>query len=358
MDGDGREDLLALLGSGRVDVFWNRAAGLARGPSTELAVDPRDSAYGRTAELDGDGRADLFVRAKRGEPSSWRFESWLGDGSGGFAIAASVPFDADAELDLILVRVDGSAFADVLSLSHASSDASKLQVRRWRGRGDGRSRRPRSSCRSTIRISAWAAPSSAPRTRSSRATSTPTEGRISSSPRAPSIRPAFPTCRASGSETAPVAIHEAITRSPGGRPSSSTWTVTGATRSSSANSRRRETPGYCGERWTERGARPPASAPRTASSSRSSTGIPRGWRPSSPTASSAPTGSPNPVPCGSRRFRRCRRRRSWTSMAMAIATSSASRPARSVPPAASSSPGASAIRDRVRRCFSSRSSSP
>lgn len=96
VDGDGREDLLAHLGSGRVDVFWNRAATLARGPSTELAVDPRDSAYGRTAELDGDGRADLFVRARRGEPSSWRFESWLGDGSGGFAMAASVPFDADA----------------------------------------------------------------------------------------------------------------------------------------------------------------------------------------------------------------------------------------------------------------------
>ncbi|MBK9089881.1 MAG: VCBS repeat-containing protein [Holophagales bacterium] len=137
VDGDGREDLLLHVGSGRVDVLWNRADGLARGPSTELAVDPRDSAYGMTAELDGDGRADLFVRAKRGEPSSWRFESWLGDGSGRFAMAASVPFDAEAELDLILVRVDGSAFADVLSLSHAASDASKLQVRRWRGRGDG-----------------------------------------------------------------------------------------------------------------------------------------------------------------------------------------------------------------------------
>ncbi len=137
VDGDGREDLLAHLGSGRVDVFWNRAAGLARGPSTELAVDPRDSAYGRTAELDGDGRADLFVRARRGESSSWRFESWLGDGSGRFAMAASVPFDAEAELDQILVRVDGSAFADVFSLSHPASDASKLQVRRWRGRGDG-----------------------------------------------------------------------------------------------------------------------------------------------------------------------------------------------------------------------------
>ena len=136
-DGDGREDLLAHLGSGRVDVFWNRATGLVRGPSTALAADPRDSAYGTIAELDGDGKADLFVRAKRGEPSSSRFESWLGDGSGGFAMAASVPFDAEAELDMIRVRVDGSAFADVLSLSHPASDASKLQVRRWRGRGDG-----------------------------------------------------------------------------------------------------------------------------------------------------------------------------------------------------------------------------
>ncbi len=137
VDGDGREDLLLHLGSGRVDVFWNRAVGLARGPSTQLAVDPRDAAYGRTADLNGDGRADLFVRAKRGEPSSWRFESWLGDGTGGFAMVASVPFDAEAELDLTLVRVDGSAFPDVLSLSHPASGASKLQVRSWRGRGDG-----------------------------------------------------------------------------------------------------------------------------------------------------------------------------------------------------------------------------
>jgi hypothetical protein len=80
---------------------------------------------------------DFFVVRYADEPSSRRFETWLGDGAGGFARGASVPFDAEVVSGLTLVRVDGGAVPDVLAVAVPASDPSKLQVRRWRGRGDG-----------------------------------------------------------------------------------------------------------------------------------------------------------------------------------------------------------------------------
>lgn len=137
VDPDGRGDLLAFLPSGRVVVYWNRAGGLDRGPSTEVVVDPRHLRFQRAADLDGDGRVDLLVVAETDGPSSRRLESWLGDGAGGFARAASLPLDAGVELGLALRRVDGGALPDVLSIAPSGSDASKLKVLSWRNGGDG-----------------------------------------------------------------------------------------------------------------------------------------------------------------------------------------------------------------------------
>ncbi|HYN43832.1 MAG TPA: VCBS repeat-containing protein, partial [Thermoanaerobaculia bacterium] len=136
-DGDGRPDLIAFLVSGRVDVFWNRSGRLVRGPSTEVAVDPRHLRFQKAADLDGDGRVDLLVVADTDEPSSRRLESWRGDGAGGFARAASLPLDAGVDVGLALLRVDGGELPDVLSVVRSGTDASKFRVLRWRNRGGG-----------------------------------------------------------------------------------------------------------------------------------------------------------------------------------------------------------------------------
>ena len=119
VDGDSRPDVLAYLPSGRVVVFWNRAGGLFRGLTTEVAVDPRHLRFQKPADLDGDGRVDLLVVAETDEPSSRRLESWLGDGAGGFASAASLPLDAGVDLGLALLRIDGGALPDVLSIARS-----------------------------------------------------------------------------------------------------------------------------------------------------------------------------------------------------------------------------------------------
>lgn len=137
VDGDGREDLLASLLSGPVVVYWSRAGGLVRGPEIRLGVDGRRIVARSIIDLDGDGRADAFVVTAADEAPFRRFESWLGDGAGGFARVASVPLDARDDLGLTLLRVDGGRFLDVLAVAHSKAAASKLRVLRWRGRGDG-----------------------------------------------------------------------------------------------------------------------------------------------------------------------------------------------------------------------------
>ena len=137
VDGDGRQDLLAIFTSGQVVVFWNRAGGLVRGPSTEQLPGSASRLFLEPADLNGDGRSDLLVGVSSFGAPPRRFESWLGDGAGGFSKAASVTLPAGLDSGLTLARFDGGASLDVLSVARSASDASKLEVVRWRGRGDG-----------------------------------------------------------------------------------------------------------------------------------------------------------------------------------------------------------------------------
>ncbi|HYN40812.1 MAG TPA: VCBS repeat-containing protein, partial [Thermoanaerobaculia bacterium] len=51
--------------------------------------------------------------------------------------AASATLPSGFGSDLTLVRFDGGASLDVLWLVRSASNASRLEVLRWRGRGDG-----------------------------------------------------------------------------------------------------------------------------------------------------------------------------------------------------------------------------
>jgi hypothetical protein len=93
VDGDGRQDLLAFIGSGHVVAFWNRAGTVVRGPSTEQLPDfPVNGFPLEPADLDDDGRMDLFVGVSSAGEAPRRFESWLGDGAGGLPPSTPAPF--------------------------------------------------------------------------------------------------------------------------------------------------------------------------------------------------------------------------------------------------------------------------
>ncbi|MBK9089885.1 MAG: VCBS repeat-containing protein [Holophagales bacterium] len=362
VDGDGRQDLLVLLGSGQVVVFWNRAGGLVRGPSTDqLPGFPGNRFLLEPADLNGDGRVDLFVGVSSAEASAQRFESWLGDGVGGFSKAASGTLPSGLGSGLTLVRFDGGVVPDVLSVARSAADASKLEVLRWRGRGDGTFQAPAAVLTLDNPIPGAGVGGVVAGDVDGDGRTDLVVSSVGNAPSHPEVHPRY-------SYVSGLWLGDGVGGFQSSSPAPYGWAfrlvdVDGDGRDevlyanwqrmpviSDAGFLRREADGTW--RALERGS----SMPRP-SSSASSTGIPRAKRCS---LAEAPTGSAKPAAAlsGTRRFRRSCSRRCWTWTATATSTSSASRGTRSVPPTASSWPEALAERVRGRRRSSSRRSCP
>ncbi|MBK9374931.1 MAG: VCBS repeat-containing protein [Holophagales bacterium] len=136
VDGDGRPDVVAFSETEReIIVFWNRAEGLDPGPVTEL--DETIYLSVSVVDLNDDGRADLLVDVGAPWAKSRSLEPRLGDGAGGFVRAAAEAVVLPPYAVIALARVDGGGIPDLLAVSPSASDATKLQVGRWRARGDG-----------------------------------------------------------------------------------------------------------------------------------------------------------------------------------------------------------------------------
>lgn len=136
VDGDRRPDVVAFSETEReIIVFWNRAEGLVPGPVTEL--DETSYLSVSVVDLNDDGRADLLVDVGAPWAPSRSLEPWLGDGAGGFVREAAEAVALPQYAGIALARVDGGSIPDLLAVSPSASDATKLQVGRWRARGDG-----------------------------------------------------------------------------------------------------------------------------------------------------------------------------------------------------------------------------
>jgi VCBS repeat protein len=138
VDGDGRADVITTNtnGSSLTVLLGNGRTGLdpARGSPITVAPSPFAMAVG---DVDGDGRRDLAVGHFSGQLTNRSRDAvtiLLGDGKGGFAVAAGSPFPAGhAPIGLALGDVDGDGRADLAVANFGGGD-----VMIFRGDGQGR----------------------------------------------------------------------------------------------------------------------------------------------------------------------------------------------------------------------------
>jgi hypothetical protein len=150
LDGDGRLDLLFVNGGdystpGKPEpnrAFLNRGPGRRFEEATAAVFGPRPDDLARAiaaADLDGDGRLDLFVATAYGTPS----RLYLGDGGGAFREVSDshLPRRATSFGDVAVGDVDGDGDLDLVLADWGPGDAMRNAggpVRVWLNDGAGR----------------------------------------------------------------------------------------------------------------------------------------------------------------------------------------------------------------------------